>query len=498
MATFTFGCAADLYRERVHPRVLIGPDDLARLRDRVKRGGGRRLMQALREKVRPLVEAVLAADELPALIADYNRSPEHLGPAIAGGVEEMAMVAALDLDADTIEATRRVLLAAQEADSLSRNDHPCRRVTYLAGWFSLAYDLVAPLLTRRDRRAYTGWVAGSALPHIMGSIPAQQYFRSAGANIPIYGMETALPAILTAMGDPGAPSLKRELGQLISYLRASLHAAIGPDGYPIEDVGYGTGVVGELAMRADMLARAGLYDAWAEFPRLQKYGRAILHFVQPWGRHASNTGDFTDMWSNREYALIRIAAETKDPTLSWLVGTLAHRSDHGTPRAKEDFGDEVEVRRGLRVCPKATNLMLLDQFQNPARPKAASVPTQFRDRARGIVSFRSGWKDDDTFVVFDGSQRSGACQGHDHASAGNFTLSALGEYFGIDCGRYCNEQQEHNVVLVNGQSGVSHEGQWRAAPYAGVLLDYTPGDFCDFAAADSALQTRSLWACERR
>ena len=49
MATFTFGCAADLYRERVHPRVLIGPDDLARLRDRVKRGGGRRLMQALRE-----------------------------------------------------------------------------------------------------------------------------------------------------------------------------------------------------------------------------------------------------------------------------------------------------------------------------------------------------------------------------------------------------------------------------------------------------------------
>jgi len=494
MPSFTFGCAADLYQKSIHPRVLIGPDDLARLREQVKRGGGRRLVDALREKVRPLVRAALDTDELPALLADYNRGADHLGPAIAGGVEEMAMVAAMDLDADTIEATRRVLLAAQDADPLSRDDHPCRRMTYLVGWFSLAYDLIAPQLTKKDRRAYTGWVARSAIPHVVDSIPPQQYFRSAGMNIPIYGMETALPAILAVMGDSGVPPLKRELERLIVCLRASLHAAIGPDGYPIEDIGYGTGVAGELAMRADMLARAGLYNGWAEFPRLQKYGRAVLHFVQPWGRHASNAGDFTDMWSNREYALTRIAAETKDPTLSWLVGTLAHRSDHGTPPAKEDFGDEVEVRRGLRVCPKATSLILLDEFLSPVRPKAATVPTQFRDRARGIVSFRSGWKDDDTFVVFDGSQRSPACQGHDHASAGSFTLSALGEYFGIDCGRYCNEQQEHNVVLVNGQSGVSHEGQWRAAPHAGILLDYVPDDFCDFAAADSALQTRSIWA----
>ena len=494
MASFAFGCATDLYRKRVHPRVLVGPDDLARLRDRVQQGGGRRLMEALRKKVRPLVEATLAADDLPTLIADYNRSPDHMGPAIAGGVQEMAMVAAIDLDASAIEAARRVLLSAAEADPASRNDHPCRRVTYLAGSFSLAYDLVAPQLAKKDRRAYADWVAGSAIPHIISAIPPQTYYPAAGANIPIYGMETSLPAILAIMGDPGVPSLKRELELLGSYLRASLCAAIGPDGYPVEDVGYGTAVAGELAMRADMLRRAGLYDAWSEYPRLTKYGRAILHFVQPWGRYMSNTGDFMDQWGNREYALTRIAAETSDPTLSWLVGTLAHRSDCGTPKEKEDFGDEVQVRRGLRVQPMATNLILLDEFRDPVRPKKSTVPAHFRDRTRGIVSFRSGWKDDDTFVVFDSSQRSPACAGHDHASAGNFTLSALGEYFAIDCGRYCNEQQEHNVVLINGQSGFSHERQWSATPYAGLLLDYAPDDFCDFAAADLALQTRSYWA----
>ena len=494
MSSFDFGCAADLYRKRIHPRVLVGPDDLVRLRDRVKRGGGRRLMQALRNKVQPLAQAALEADDLPGLIADYNRSPDHLGPDIALGIHEMAMVAAIDSDAEMVEATRRVLLAAPDADPRSRDDHPCRRVTYLARPFALAYDLIAPHLTNRDRRACTGWLSDSSIPHIIASIPPQQYYRAAGANIPVYGTENAFPALMAVTGDPGVPSLNQERELLTSYLRASLHAAIGPDGYPVEDIGYGTSITDSLIMVSDILRRAGLYDAWSEYPRLKAYGGAILHFVQPWGRHMSNTGDFTDHWGNREYGLTRVAAETGDPTLLWLVGTLAHNSDHGTPKEEEDFGDEVLLRSGLRVSPTASCLILLDELQKPVRPRASTVPTQFRDRGRGLVSFRSGWKDDDTFVVFDSSQRSPACQGHDHACAGNFTLSALGEYFGIDCGRYCNEQQEHNVVLINGKSGVSHEGKWMAAPHAGILLDYAPGKFCDFAAADLALQSQCRWA----
>ena len=494
MSKFEFGTATQLYEEYIHPRVIIGPKDIDRLKESTRRGGGRRLMNAMREKVRPLVEVVLQSDDLPGLVADYNRSPEHDGPAIVGNVQEMALVGVLDDNTEAIEAARQVLLSAAGADPLSRNDHPCRRVTYLAGPFSVAYDIVANHLSKKDRRAYANWISKSAIPHILAAIPPNLYFAAAGANIPIYGMETAIPAILAVRGEPGGHTFRKELELLITFLQASLHAAIGADGFPVEDIGYGTSVAQELISRADMLRRAGIYDAWSEFPQMKKYGRAVLHFVQPWGRHMSNTGDFMDTWGNREFGLTRVATETNDPALHWLTGTLAHQSDYGTPKEQEDFGDEIMIQPGLRVSPTAMNLMLLDEFQKPVRPKASSVPTHFRDRTRGIVSFRSGWKDDDTLVVFDSSQRSPACAGHDHASAGNFTLSALGEYFGIDCGRYCNEQQEHNVVLINGKSGISHEGQWKSTPYAGHLLDYVPHHFCDFAAADSALQTRSLWA----
>ena len=81
MSKFEFGTATQLYEEYIHPRVIIGPKDIDRLKESTRRGGGRRLMNAMREKVRPLVEVVLQSDDLPGLVADYNRSPEHDGPA---------------------------------------------------------------------------------------------------------------------------------------------------------------------------------------------------------------------------------------------------------------------------------------------------------------------------------------------------------------------------------------------------------------------------------
>ncbi|MDP6358814.1 MAG: hypothetical protein QF473_27090, partial [Planctomycetota bacterium] len=218
MSKFEFGTATQLYEEYIHPRVIIGPKDIDRLKDSTRRGGGRRLMNAMREKVRPLVEVVLQTDDLPGLVADYNRSPEHDGPAIAGNVQEMALVGVLDDNTEAIEAARRVLLSAVEADPLSRNDHPCRRVTYLAGPFSVAFDIVANHLSRKDRRSYANWISKSAIPHILAAIPPNLYFAAAGANIPIYGMETAIPAILAVRGEPGGHTFRKELELLITFL----------------------------------------------------------------------------------------------------------------------------------------------------------------------------------------------------------------------------------------------------------------------------------------
>jgi hypothetical protein len=111
-----------------------------------------------------------------------------------------------------------------------------------------------------------------------------------------------------------------------------------------------------------------------------------------------------------------------------------------------------------------------------------------------MVTFRSGWTPDATYVAFDGSQRSPSGQGHQHASSGHFMLSALGEYFAVGPGRYNMEQHNHNVTLIDGRSGRSTDGQWQFMFHAGTLTGCEPGPFVDTAAADSTLQHNCYWA----
>ena len=100
---YAFGAAKNLYQENVHPRVLLGPDDVARLRDQIRRGDGRKIMSALRRKVQKLVGFVLGAEDLATLLkGDGSHNCE--AARISYGIDDLAMVAALDEDADTLSA----------------------------------------------------------------------------------------------------------------------------------------------------------------------------------------------------------------------------------------------------------------------------------------------------------------------------------------------------------------------------------------------------------
>ncbi|MBI3987690.1 MAG: heparinase II/III family protein, partial [Lentisphaerae bacterium] len=271
-------------------------------------------------------------------------------------------------------------------------------------------------------------------------------------------------------------------------------------GYPEEDIGYGTAVVAGLAQLIEPLRRAGLYDAYADCPRYAKFGEAILHFVQPWGRYLTNTGDHSDCIICRETVLARQAEEARNPSILWLLGRLIYPTTLPLPGdTSPPTTVEIPLHKGFQIPATGWSLLLAPTLKKigAARPSPATMPTAFRDRTRGIVSFRSGWDDDATFVVFDGSQRSPACQGHMHASGGHFDLSALGEYFATDTGRYNIEQNCHNVVLVDGKSGRSTDGQWVNTTWHGLLTDYQPGAFCDTAAADSSYQHACFWARRR-
>lgn len=494
---FQFACAKNLYVRHVHPRLYCAPDELKRLQNQIRSGNGLLLMAALRKKVRPLVRAVeRESAKLPAMLAHHTVRKDPYGGLILQYLNDMALVGVLDEDARAINAVVLVLMALPEAEKIGPRD------SYSIGWASVgimqhAYDLVCHRMAEADRAVFTTWTVELCIRTALQKLRKSHYLRSAGANTGMVGMISAILSVLMVEGDPGVPDLTAEKQELLRYFEAALYCGIGPEGYPAEDIAYGSGMVSYLARVVEALRRAGYYDAYTQCPRYAKFGRAMLHFVQPWGKMLSNTGDYGASFGWRSPIFPRLASETKDPSLLWLSGTLSYPTAAAYPldmRALKKTFPEICLKPGFRAPVDAYSLMVLDDLRKPVHPSRLPIPTQFMDPARGIVSLRSSWKEDATFVVFDGAQRPAAAQGHAHDSGSHFSLSALGEYFAIDTGRYSIEQEHHNVVIVDGKSGHVGDGRWVNSHYQGVLTGYDPGPVVDTASADVAQMSNCYWA----
>jgi len=471
--TFGFEVAKSLYTNGMHPRVMLGPQDVIRLRDRTRSGAGRKLLDATRQRNELVVKQIEQLD------GEANDSKTGAGLELSYAVLlEIAMVGVLDQDDRMITAAVKLMNAPQCADGIG-----------------LTYDLLWHHLSPQVRRSYCER-ASNGLRDLDGTTNAG-YYRMAGGNKPLHRTYVGLMQLLAIMGDPGAGDLSLQLAELLRRFEATLNVVFNPNGYPEEDIGYGTQTAGRMGVLVEATRRAGLFDAYRDVPGFVRFGQAILHFVQPWGGFLSNTGDHGDDFDSRELILARLAAETQDATLLWLLGTLTYGSaPHDAHVANRQNLREVKLTDAMPNVP-ATVLSLCalaDLETPPVHPRDAETQTHYMDPKRGIVSFRSGWRDDDTLLIFDSAQRSPAAQGHAHDSCGHFSISARGEYFAIDTGRYNNEQSCHNVVLIDGKSGRSTQGQWRMSNHHGVLTEYAPNAFVDFAAVDSSHQHNCFWA----
>ncbi len=529
---FDFSCARELYRRRQHPRVLLGDDDLDRLRRQARTGLGAALMAALRRKAQHFADQIHRDRAWVDLLL---QSGQFFWPkpaeSFAWALPDMAMVGVLDRDAKLIDAVRQVFRRLPEIGVTHRSGGLVNASYYMPPVFvPYAYDLIAPDLDAMERRAYVQWAAAA---HIRDAIDRRrgQYLRLAAHNMTLGGMVLALTTLLAIRGDAGAPSkaqMDADLSLLLRWFEATVNTSLGPEGYPEEDIGYGTVVAPSLIVVAEALMRSGVFDAYDALPRLAQFGRAMLHFVQPWGENLSNTGDHGDQLRERQFALPRLATRTGDAAVLWLCGAITYT--HSQTFAADPLPEldaELRVRPGVHVPVSWLSLAALGDMdeaamgRRPAPPAKGQIrrvrgrgaasrndgspihaagghpgatPTAFRDRARGIVSFRSGWREDDSLLIFDGSQRSPSAPGHYHESCGHFSLSALGECFAIDTGRYNVEQNGHNVVLINGRSGRSTGGDWTCTYHPGRLIGYQPGEFVDTAGADSSHQHNCMWA----
>ncbi|MBN4073937.1 hypothetical protein JYT61_00090 [bacterium AH-315-E10] len=483
---YDFATAQSLYKKNIHPRVVLGAKDLDKIRKQVTSGDAKKIMAGLRRRVFPLYDAVHESDNLPVLLTG-DGSWNSFGARIYLAIDDMAMVAAIDRDERSMQAMHLIM------DSLSNADKLSSRAGMGLMSLGMTFDLLYHSYSAKQKRLYVKRV----MVDIREAIDSMKdgYFKSSGSNILFVRTAAVLDTVLAIKGEPGTASLKKDLDHLILCIDASLHTTTGPDGYPEEDTGYGVAVSARLVEAGEWLRRAGLYDLYERCPRIKNFGQAVLHILEPWGTHISNTGDHGADFGHREFVLARLATETKDPTLLWLLGSLSYHHGNVHPENTMPFyWIEVHLRKGFQVPATHSSLLVLDELSGAKSPTSQKTETAFYDRGRGVVSFRNGWKPLDSFVFFDGSQRSPSTQGHFHASCGHFSLSAVGEYFSIGTGRYCNDQDQHSLVLINGKSGRSVNGEWTQCCYHGRLTDYQPDSLCDYSAVDSSHQHEAMWA----
>lgn len=473
---FEFGEAAEEYARTVHPRVVWTNEDHARVLNATKAGDGLRLRNAFMS---------LAGDDARGVAQATSQVMKeniiHVPAPVR--LERLAAAAWVNQnDAGLFDAaikTVRWMLASYG---------PTGPRFYVDGGghgLALAYDLLCHRMESPDKNALMTWLADKGVRRVVARLEPS-YLRCAGGNLPLVGMLQALVNLLAVWGDPQAGDLTHERDMLVRFLDASLQATTGPNGYPAEDMGYGAMCAAKLYLVASLCARAGWYDIQERCPQFMRFGRAMLHLVQPWGQNLTNIGDHGDDFGMREFVLARLAAVNGDPVLLWLSGTLSY----GTPPSHV----EVKFEDGRNVPVSWMSLAVMDEMGKVRPPEDGVDPTAYCDMSRGLASFRSGWGPDATYLYLDGGQRPTLAQGHEHDSSGHFGLSAMGEYFGISPGRYNIEQAGHSVVLVDGKSGQSTGGEWRAAYYQGRLTGFHPDGFVDAASCDNSQQSNCYWS----
>jgi hypothetical protein len=486
---YGYGVAKDLYEANQHPRLLCGPQDIERIKGEITSGHGKTMLDGMYERIKGSIAAINNCDDVTQMQIDGKSGFTSDGAKASWVIQDIALYAVLTEDADAIAAAKAFVTAApktRQADGAEQ----FRKLVGVSngGHLAFAYDLIAPYLSDEEQNEFCEWAAYIAKRIHDEKCPV--HYVGAGANITIHCVVAATKLLLATQGHPASDAMQDELSSLLRMLEASFYNCVGRDGWPVEDIGYGPLTTARLIEAGEAVRRAGLIDIYTRHPHLLKFGRAILANLQPWGKDLTNIGDHGDDFGFREFILMRLAEETNDPALLWLTGTLHYT--HGVvhpSNAKPEIDCETIFTDTFKLQASFRSFMMLHMVNPPKREVLDKVPTQYRDRTRGLVFFRSGWQDDnDTYITFDGCRRPQAAPGHQHASGGHFCLSAVGEYFSIDTGRYNGAQDCHSIVIINGEDGQKLGNEWKHCSYPTQLINYQPGEIVDTASADTAHQ----------
>ena len=241
---------------------------------------------------------------------------------------------------------------------------------------------------------------------------------------------------------------------------------VPPEGDWAEGPGYWLGTLGHGVKFGIGLHRAtggevNLFD----HPALRETGDYIVHVTEPDGQVYNFNDNGISLGSSLDYLL--------------LLSKLNRRGDWArTARA----GDHATVERLI--------------WDDPSLSDAIPGETSRSYPTTGVVTMRSGWDDQATFV---GLKSGSSAVGHSQLDANSFVVSSRGErllidegiwpyghdlgFFDSDGGKRWNFDGNgtigHNTLMVDG------EGQCYGADYPGRIVSFDSGGDVDVAVGDA-------------
>jgi len=482
----------------VHPRILIGPDDLPELRTRLKETEtGRTLLANLRSRMDAAVRtpgfwgsdlyAKLAAGDAAGaqqLLNEHHGMPDPVGhyqPFIGSCLEMESFDALVSEDAQKGKRAGKALAtfcrmiqpAVENALSQPLGDDVWRvKVTgpttgdwssdqglrELVGYHLLgyAYDFAYNHMSDDDRAAARHLIATITAGHVWMGARLPHHWRN--WNWIMVGMGEPLLS-LAIEGEEGYDPRVYKMG--VQIARDYCTYAISPSGASTEAVGYtqfgfvwGAPFMVAAARRGDNLLVQSHHRAMIDW-----YLQTMEPYGKLWQSHGDGGVTGPAVWTMAMWKYFY----PDDPKVDYLWQNALHAE--GVDQLKTKI-HQVEAMIWASDPSKDANGQPIDY----ANGEKLNAPLTWFDPIRSSLIARSGWSPDAAAVEFE-CRTDSVGASHEHADRGNFTFTALGRDWARESFRSI-ESRHHDCVLIDGlgQGFWGGPGKWLGLKDTGWAL----------------------------
>lgn len=428
--------------------------DVESLRARLSHPAYARLWERLRRRT----HAVMAAARESAFqlliggIGWHSRTPSILAAALLYRIEgdQDALKYVEECIRVVDEGARELASDVEGLLVLNRRGY---HILHSHGQIAQAADMLREALSPAAYETVLGFTRDVAIDFHRGRDGYLMY--GGGNNIAwCHNVQPAICALLWGEAC-GHPAWREVVEDGIEHTRCYLKYGCDEAGYSYEGTGYGHGVFDIMLQFVQLLKQSGYADLWVSEPRLRAIIESSLQSLFPDQSFLTNDNDVGLSGAESMHYLLTAWQAFGDPL--YLGFWYAYQGPDHPMRPYGDMRPWIEqLSGGGKTTPdQRESLFFSFLYWDPDAPwmpvEHAQRPTAQWSAGVGKANFRTSWGRDAVYLNVLGAGRSRMSQTHRHADAGHFSLFAHGDYLAIDTGRYNSDEDQHNVVIVDGK-----------------------------------------------